>query len=104
VPARRPSPVAWLLAAGLCLASGWSSAQLPADPGRGRALYENHCQVCHTQKVHGRANRLPVSRDELRVIVDRWQQAENLRWSGQDISDVVEYLNRSRYGYGETGR
>ncbi len=101
---RRRSLIAWLLTAGLWLVSGWSAAQLPADAGRGRSLYENHCQVCHTQKVHGRADRLAVSRDELRVIVDRWQRAENLRWSAQDIADVVEYLNRSRYGYDETGR
>lgn len=79
-------------------------AQLPSDAERGRALYENHCQVCHTPKVHGRADRLPINKAELRAIVDRWQQAEKLRWSGQDVSDVVEYLNRTRYGYGETAR
>lgn len=100
----RPASGNLLLVAGLWLASGPAAAQSPADAERGRALYENHCQVCHTQKVHGRPDRLPLSREELREIVDRWQQVESLRWSGQDIADVVEYLNRSRYGYGETGR
>lgn len=70
-----------------------------ADPERGRALYENHCQVCHTPRVHNRPNKLPVDRDELRKIVDGWQQAEKLRWSAQDIADVVEFLGRTRYGY-----
>jgi mono/diheme cytochrome c family protein len=93
-----------LLAAVLIAGAGDGIAQLPADAERGRALYENHCQVCHTPKVHSRADRLPINQAELRAIVDRWQQAENLRWSGQDVADVVDYLNRTRYGYDGTGR
>ena len=69
------------------------------DPERGRALYENHCQVCHTPRVHTRVNKLPINQDELREIVDRWQREERLRWSSQDVADVVEFLNRTRYGY-----
>ncbi len=76
-----------------------ASGQGVADPGRGQALYENHCQVCHTQQVHGRPGKPPVSRDELRGIVERWQQAEQLRWDAQDIADVVEFLGRTRYGH-----
>jgi mono/diheme cytochrome c family protein len=81
---------------------GAAGAQAPADVERGRALYENHCQVCHTPRVHARADRLPINQAELRAIVDRWQREENLRWSAQDVADVVEYLNRTRYGYGTT--
>lgn len=69
------------------------------DPERGRALYENHCVVCHTPRVHSRPDRLPASRDELRGIVENWQQSERLHWSRQDVADVVEFLNRTRYGY-----
>ena len=76
-----------------------ASGQGPPDPERGRALYENHCQVCHTPRVHSRVNKLPINRDELREIVDRWQREERLRWSSQDVTDVVEFLNRTRYGY-----
>lgn len=76
-----------------------SSGQGIADPERGRALYENHCVVCHTPRVHSRPNKLPVNRDELHEIVERWQQAERLRWGEQDIADVVEFLDRTRYGY-----
>lgn len=75
------------------------AAQDPADVERGRALYENHCQVCHTSRVHSRVNRLPVSRTELREIVDNWQRQEALSWSSGDVADVVEFLNRTRYGY-----
>jgi hypothetical protein len=49
--------------------------------------------------VHSRANRLPINRAELREIVDRWQREEHLRWSAQDVTDVVEFLGRTRYGY-----
>ena len=86
----------------LCLAgtvAGPVAAQAPADIERGRALYENHCQVCHTPRVHSRVNRLPVSRAELREIVDNWQRQEALGWSSRDVADVVEFLNRTRYGY-----
>ena len=89
-----------------CLAAAWlavmpiaAAAQGVPDPVRGRALYENHCQVCHTPRVHSRANRLPIDRAELREIVDRWQREEHLRWSAQDITDVVEFLGRTRYGF-----
>lgn len=87
-----------LLLAGLLLPRP-VSAQLVADAERGRALYENHCQVCHTPRVHSRVNKLPLNRDELRDIVERWQREERLRWSAQDIADVVEHLNRTRYAY-----
>lgn len=79
--------------------AGPVAAQAPADVERGRALYENHCQVCHTSRVHSRANRLPISRAELREIVDNWQRQEALGWSSQEVADVVEFLNRTRYGY-----
>lgn len=100
--ARRIRAPVWprLVPVWLLLAMGAAAAQSPADVERGRALYENHCQVCHTPRVHSRVNQLPINRAELRNIVDRWQQEEKLRWTGQDIADVVEYLSRTRYGYG----
>lgn len=88
-----------LLVAGLTAAPLLAWGQGMPDPERGRALYENHCQVCHTSRVHSRANRLPINRDELRAIVDHWQREEKLRWSNQEVTDVVEFLNRTRYGY-----
>ena len=75
-----------------------TAAEIP-DLERGRALYENHCQVCHTAQIHRRVNRLPMSLDELRTIVENWQRQENLRWSAQDVEDVVWFLNQTRYRY-----
>ena len=66
---------------------------------RGRLLYENHCQVCHTAEVHGRKNRIALSRDDLRDIVDRWQKHQKLGWSAEDIRDVVQYLATTRYRF-----
>ena len=73
-------------------------AQLPSAE-RGRALYENHCVVCHTSKVHMRVNRLPASRAEVHDLVEKWQAQEKLAWSTQEVEDVVEFLNRTRYQF-----
>jgi mono/diheme cytochrome c family protein len=67
------------------------------DIERGRTLYENHCQRCHTAKVHGRKDRTAMSVDDLREIVGRWQNNEGLRWRNDEIEDVVQYLARTRY-------
>ena len=89
--------------ASLCVASVLAASPSYAagvpDMERGRALYENHCEVCHTSKVHSRINRLPISIEELRQIVDNWQKEERLRWSPQDVEDVVQFLNRTRYNF-----
>jgi len=78
-------------------AAGWG-AEWP-DLERGRALYENHCVVCHTPKVHRRAPRLPLHTDDLRFIVTVWTSQQGLRWSRDDIEDVVHYLDRTYYKF-----
>jgi mono/diheme cytochrome c family protein len=82
--------------AGLALASPVVAADLP-NPERGQALYENHCRVCHTSKVHRRYPPLAIDLEALRYIVRVWVEEQNLRWSEDDIRDVVEYLNRNYY-------
>jgi mono/diheme cytochrome c family protein len=79
-------------------ASPVSSADVP-DVARGRALYENHCVACHTAKVHSRPNRIPLNVNELRQIVTHWAKAQDLRWSKEEIADVVWYLNETKYRY-----
>jgi len=90
--------VACVCAATFIAAAGPALGQY-GDSSRGRLLYENHCQACHTTRVHGRVNRLPVKLDELRRIVDGWQRQEKLNWTSDDIADVVEYLNSTIYHY-----
>jgi mono/diheme cytochrome c family protein len=85
----------------LAAASGalWLAMPAAADSGRGAALYENHCQVCHSKRVHQRDQRLPANLAELRSEVERWQKQQNLRWSDEDVADVVEYLNSTQYKF-----
>ena len=86
------------IVAGLALVTATLHAQVP-DAGRGSALYENHCQVCHTSRVHTRNQRLPLTRAEVREIVDKWQAQQQLTWNASDIEDVVEFLNRTHYKF-----
>lgn len=91
-------PMQWLAAAVLLAVLPVAAQGIP-DPQRGMALYENHCQVCHTSRVHSRINKLPINHAELRAIVEHWQREEGLRWTAQEIDDVVDFLNLTRYGY-----
>lgn len=85
-----------------CLVLTWvvstPAAEMP-DLERGRALYENHCRVCHTDTVHTRPRRSTFSAEALRDVVDKWQREENLRWGPQEIADVVFYLGATRYKF-----
>jgi mono/diheme cytochrome c family protein len=85
-----------LVAAALAAAVPAWGAEMP-DAQRGRLLYENHCVVCHTSKVHRRIPPLPLDLGELRLIVAAWAKGQDLRWSDTEISDVVEYLDSSYY-------
>ena len=85
----------------LLVAAGSASAAETYTPDleRGRALYEQHCQHCHTPRIHSRPNKLPLTRDELAAIVDHFRRTENLGWTPEEVKDVVEYLNRTRYRF-----
>ena len=92
----RPFYFALLAAGGLAGAPVAGAAELP-DLERGRALYENHCVVCHTARVHRRPAPLPLGIDDLRFIVTLWASQQGLSWSRDDIEDVVFYLDRAYY-------
>jgi len=93
----------WIMIAGftaaLLVPPALSDAAEIPDVARGGALYENHCQVCHTPNVHSRLNRIPLNADELRQIVAHWASQENLRWSAEEVEDVVYYLRQTRYKF-----
>lgn len=55
--------------------------------------------VCHTPKIHSRPNRLPLTLDDLRKIVNDFATSENLHWSKQDTEDVVWFLNQTKYRF-----
>ena len=89
----------WLVAMPVLLFAAANVIAQAPDPVRGQALYENHCQVCHTSKVHARAKRIPMTRADVREIVGKWQVQQRLTWSAQDVGDVVEFLNRTQYHF-----
>jgi mono/diheme cytochrome c family protein len=86
----------WLSGAALLITASVAHAQVP-DVTRGRALYENHCQVCHTGKVHVRPNRIVMNRRDVTEIVEHWQTQQKLNWGAPEVRDVVEYLARNVY-------
>ena len=90
------SVLALIALAGFSLAA--PAADLP-NLERGRALYENHCVVCHTSKVHRRNPPSAIDREALRFIVRVWVEEQKLRWSAEDIEDVVQYLDRTHYRF-----
>lgn len=81
------------------LASGFSTDLMAADGERGRLLYENHCTVCHTSVAHVRAGRKARSQNDIRKQVLRWSAHLELHWGASEVTDVVEYLNRTYYQF-----
>ena len=88
----------FVLIAGVVLAFPAAGAEMP-NPERGRALYENHCVVCHTSKVHRRYPPSAIDREALRFIVKVWVEEQKLRWRSEDVEDVVQYLDRTHYRF-----
>jgi len=86
------------LISGVVIAFPAAGVEMP-NPERGRALYENHCVVCHTSKVHRRFPPAAIDREALRFIVKVWVEEQKLRWSTEDIEDVVQYLDRAHYRF-----
>ncbi len=71
-----------------------------AEFERGRMLYKNHCQECHTSVVHVRDNQEAQSREDIRFQVRRWQEELGLGWGAEEVEDVSYYLNQRYYGFG----
>jgi mono/diheme cytochrome c family protein len=91
----RPSALALLVAL---------AAALPAqaqDARRGRQIYETHCLTCHYEHVHERAPGRSRVHDleELRREVAARARLTGVRFTREDIEDVVIYLDQSHYGF-----
>jgi len=64
---------------------------------RGELLYSTHCLACHTTQMHWREKKQVVDWPSLRAQVRRWQAADQLAWSDEDIDEVSRYLNALFY-------
>lgn len=96
---RMPAVALALLLFGIAQSSPAAVSPLVPSLERGRALYEAHCQHCHTERIHTRPNKIPLTRNDLRVIVDDFRRVANLGWTPEETEDVVEYLNRTHYHF-----
>ena len=70
-----------------------------ADLERGRSLYESRCSGCHGESVHGRANRVAKSFEEITAWVARWNATLALKWGADEVEDVSAYLNATYYRF-----
>ena len=68
-----------------------------ADLERGRALYENHCRMCHDSLAFKRGDKIAKNYEEVRAQVSRWQTNTSLHWSEEDIENVASYVARTYY-------
>jgi len=76
------------------------SAAVPEmTPTRGQMLYENHCIACHESTAHIRRDRRANSPKALEEWVIRWSNQQQLNWSAEDVSEVVDYLNNRYYKF-----
>jgi mono/diheme cytochrome c family protein len=82
------------------------AAALPAqaqDARRGRELYETHCLTCHYEHVHERAPaRSNVqSLEELKKETTLRAGLTGLRFTREDLDDIVAYLDQSHYHFSQ---
>ena len=86
-----------VLAAALALPLG-AAAQ---DAGRGKLLYETHCNECHYERVHERLRSEVKDIGDLRDVVSRRSRETRRRaFSLEELEDIVQYLNASHYRFG----
>jgi len=88
-----------VLAAVVLTAAAAGTHAAEPDIDQGRLLYENHCMVCHTSKVHRRNPPSAVDWEALRFIVQVWAEEQKLRWTAEEIEDVVHYVDRTHYRF-----
>ena len=89
--------LAALVAACAARPTGSATAAAATDVERGRLLYENTCNACHTTQPHWRDQRLVKTWSDLVAQVERWQGVARAGWKAQDIQDVASYLNATFY-------
>jgi mono/diheme cytochrome c family protein len=69
------------------------------DPGRGHLLYFQQCLRCHSPEIHRPERRKVRTFEGLRTAVIQWQREAAAHWTGQDIRDVVSFLNETHYRF-----
>ena len=70
-----------------------------ADVERGKQLHDEQCMKCHDDSVYTRQGHFVTSREALMKQVSRCAMNANTHWSGDDVNDVVDYLNATYYQF-----
>lgn len=92
------SPVAGLLGAVLLTQA---SAVPAVSADRGRQLYENQCQACHSKLVHTKEAHKINTLSDLQRRVAAWGIHAGQDWGPEETNDVTLYLDRVFYHFGE---
>ena len=71
------------------------------DIGRGGHLYEAHCQSCHREGLHDRANSRVATYSDLRFEVDRWAAQTGRKFTDAERAQLVAYLDANHYHLGQ---
>lgn len=71
---------------------------------RGRQLYENHCQACHSNLLHTREARTISTLSALQRQVAAWGIHAGQDWGSEEVNDVTLYLDRMFYRFGDLRR
>ncbi|MGA7799465.1 MAG: cytochrome c [Gammaproteobacteria bacterium] len=80
-------------------AVGARAADRPADPSAGEALVKAHCMRCHGTEVYGKNPLHIANLDALRHQLDNCTHASGVKWSKQQMADVIAYLNKTFYHF-----
>lgn len=96
------------LAAGLTACPPAFAVLLMGDAEEGAPIHEEKCVSCHVSNfggdgsaVYTRENRVVNSIEGLMGQVDRCNSMTQANLSGEDVDDLVAYLNDRYYRFGE---
>ena len=81
----------------------FAASALAQDAQRGALAYQTYCGGCHYERVHDRPPERSVvkSRTMLQAQVMRWAPQTRHEFTGDEIRDIVEYLDPTHYRISE---